>query len=96
MCQNAEWGCAEIASLVHHKVDATGLLCPEPLMCLQKMIRAVEPGVKVLLVASDPTVQRDVIHYCHFLESADYPLPIVIIVIVFVLLIILFFLYWTL
>lgn len=49
-------------------VDATGLLCPEPVMMLHAAVRKLAPGESVLLLATDPSTQRDVPSFCRFLE----------------------------
>lgn len=48
-------------------VDATGLLCPEPVMLLHRAVRQVEPGKIIKLVASDPSTARDIPRFCQFL-----------------------------
>jgi tRNA 2-thiouridine synthesizing protein A len=48
-------------------LDATGLLCPEPVMMLHNVIRDMAPGDVVEVVATDPSTQRDVPKFCRFL-----------------------------
>ena len=48
-------------------LDATGLLCPEPVMMLHKTVREVDVGDIVEVTASDPSTQRDIPQFCHFL-----------------------------
>lgn len=50
-----------------HHIDARGLFCPEPVMLLHKKIREMAVGEVLTLVASDPSTQRDVPKFCHFL-----------------------------
>ncbi len=52
---------------VDHRVDARGLVCPEPLMLLQQVVSKAHSGERVLLLATDQTTERDVVHFCHFL-----------------------------
>lgn len=48
-------------------IDASGLLCPEPLMVVRNHIRDMKAGEILLVKATDPTTQRDFTHFCHFL-----------------------------
>ena len=48
-------------------LDATGLFCPEPVMLLHNMVRDIEAGQLLKLVATDPSTTRDVPKFCHFL-----------------------------
>ena len=50
-----------------HILNATGLLCPEPVMLLHKKIRDVGVDEVVLVVATDPSTERDIPKFCHFL-----------------------------
>ena len=49
------------------KVDANGLICPEPIMMLHKAINDSIDGAIIELEATDPTAERDVKKFCHFL-----------------------------
>lgn len=49
-------------------VDATGLICPEPIMMLHGAIRDAKPGEVVKLIATDPATPRDVLQFCEFLN----------------------------
>lgn len=48
-------------------IDAIGLKCPEPVMLLHAAMRRLSPGQEVFMVATDPSTQRDVAHFCEFL-----------------------------
>lgn len=48
-------------------LDARGLYCPEPVMLLHNKIRDIATGESIRLIASDPSTQRDVPKFCHFL-----------------------------
>lgn len=48
-------------------VDARNLYCPEPVMLLHKAVRDVAEGELIELLATDPSTQRDVPKFCHFL-----------------------------
>ena len=52
---------------VDHILDASGLLCPEPVMLLHNEIRDMSAGHLLKLVATDPSTQRDVPKFCTFL-----------------------------
>ncbi|MFS4438760.1 sulfurtransferase TusA family protein [Paracoccaceae bacterium GXU_MW_L88] len=47
-----------------HEIDATGLLCPLPVLRLLKALRAAAPGTRVTLLADDPAARVDVPHAC--------------------------------
>ena len=48
-------------------LDASGLLCPEPVMLLHKTVRDVAPGSVIEVIATDPSTVRDIAKFCHFL-----------------------------
>ena len=54
-------------------VDATGLFCPGPIQVLKGVIKRVESGDKVVLLADDPDTTKDVEEFCaeegHTFES---------------------------
>ncbi len=54
------------ASISEH-IDATGLKCPEPVMMLHAAIRRAAPGSCLVLLATDPSTERDVASFCRFL-----------------------------
>lgn len=56
-------------------LDATGLLCPLPVLKLRKRIGALAPGQYIEMLADDPAAVIDVPHFCaeagHELVSTD-------------------------
>lgn len=48
-------------------LDATGLLCPEPVMLLHNKVRDLPPGALLKVIATDPSTQRDIPKFCTFL-----------------------------
>ncbi len=50
------------------KIDATGLICPEPIMLLHKAIHESQSGEIVELIATDPVAKKDVEKFCEFLD----------------------------
>jgi tRNA 2-thiouridine synthesizing protein A len=54
----------------HHVLDARGLLCPEPVMLLHKLIRKIEGGEIIKMTASDSSTERDVPRFCEFLRHS--------------------------
>ena len=50
------------------KVNAIGLICPEPIMMLHKAIHESRPGDVVELIATDPASVKDVEKFCEFLN----------------------------
>ena len=63
------------------KIDAIGLICPEPIMLLHKAIHESSSGEIIELIATDPATTKDVEKFCEFLchqllsfEKKDYQL----------------------
>ena len=50
-----------------HLLDATGLYCPEPVMMLHNKVREIDIGDVLLVMATDPSTQRDIPKFCSFL-----------------------------
>ena len=50
------------------KIDAIGLICPEPIMLLHKAIHESKSGDIVELIATDPVAKKDVEKFCEFLD----------------------------
>jgi len=48
-------------------LDATGLLCPEPVMMLHNTVRDVNSGEVIKVIATDPSTTRDIPKFCSFL-----------------------------
>ncbi|MGB2220940.1 sulfurtransferase TusA [Neptunomonas sp.] len=48
-------------------LDATGLYCPEPVMLLHNKVRELESGNVLMVVATDPSTERDIPKFCAFL-----------------------------
>lgn len=46
------------------EIDAIGLLCPLPVLRLQKRMQSLESGALVRLLADDPAAVVDVPHFC--------------------------------
>lgn len=46
------------------ELDATGLLCPLPVLKARKRLMAMAPGAVLRLVATDPAAVIDVPHFC--------------------------------
>ena len=49
---------------VDETLDATGLLCPLPVLKAAKRLRAMEPGTVLEMRADDPAAIVDVPHFC--------------------------------
>jgi len=52
---------------IDQQLDACGLLCPEPVMLVHQSIRKMSAGDQLLVVATDPSTQRDIPKFCAFL-----------------------------
>lgn len=48
-------------------LDATGLLCPEPLLLVRNAVRKLAGGSVLRIIATDPTTERDFRHFCQFM-----------------------------
>jgi tRNA 2-thiouridine synthesizing protein A len=46
------------------EIDATGLLCPLPVLRARKRLKGMAPGAVLRLVATDPAAVVDVPHFC--------------------------------
>jgi tRNA 2-thiouridine synthesizing protein A len=69
---------AKVSSPTQHELDAQGLFCPEPVMLLHHLIRKLQDGETVHVIATDPSTRRDIPKFCQFLghtlvETADDP-----------------------
>jgi tRNA 2-thiouridine synthesizing protein A len=49
------------------QLDARGLYCPEPVMLLHNAVRDMAVGDLLEVLATDPSTQRDIPKFCHFL-----------------------------
>ncbi len=47
-----------------HELDATGLLCPLPVLRARKRLLAMAPGEVLRVRATDPAAQVDIPHFC--------------------------------
>lgn len=52
---------------INKYLDATGLLCPEPVMLLHKAVRELAAGEVIEVRATDPSTTRDIPKFCLFL-----------------------------
>ena len=52
---------------IDKSLDASGLLCPEPVMMLHKIMREAMVGNVVEVIATDPSTLRDIPKFCLFL-----------------------------
>ena len=50
----------------HASVDARGLSCPMPLMEARRALMLMEPGQKLLVLATDPASMRDFEDFTEF------------------------------
>ena len=46
-------------------LDATGLLCPLPVLKAAKRLRGMQPGATLKMFADDPAAVIDVPHFCN-------------------------------
>lgn len=52
---------------VDRTLDASGLFCPEPVMMLHNEVRDAQSGEVIMVIATDPSTQRDIPKFCNFL-----------------------------
>ena len=50
--------------LMMHELDATGLLCPLPVLKARKRLTALTPGERLRMRVDDPAAVIDVPHFC--------------------------------
>lgn len=55
------------ATDIHHHLDTKGLICPEPVMMLHKVIRKAAGGEVIEIFATDPASTRDIPNFCRHL-----------------------------
>jgi tRNA 2-thiouridine synthesizing protein A len=48
-------------------LDASGLVCPEPLMLVRNRVREMTSGQVLHVVATDPSTGRDFANFCRFM-----------------------------
>ena len=53
--------------LSNKKIDASGLLCPEPIMMLHGAVRDAIKGEIIEVIATDPSTKKDIVNFCEFL-----------------------------
>lgn len=52
---------------INHHLDTQGLICPEPVMMLHKVIRKAEGSDVIEIIATDPATTRDIPNFCRHL-----------------------------
>ena len=50
-----------------YEIDATGLVCPEPLMIVRNKVREMTSGEVLFVLATDPSTERDFANFCRFM-----------------------------
>lgn len=46
------------------EMDASGLLCPLPVLKLRKRVKALETGSVIKIYCDDPAAELDIPHFC--------------------------------
>jgi tRNA 2-thiouridine synthesizing protein A len=59
-------------------LDATGLLCPLPVLKARRTLKAVPPGAILEVLATDPGATKDFEHFCQttgcqLVEASEQP-----------------------
>ena len=52
---------------ISHHLDTQGLICPEPVMMLHRVIRKADRGEVIEILATDPATTRDIPNFCRHL-----------------------------
>ncbi len=52
---------------IDHHLDTQGLICPEPVMMLHRVIRKADSGEVIEILATDPATTRDIPNFCRHL-----------------------------
>ena len=52
---------------INHHLDTQGLICPEPIMMLHRVIRKADSGEVIEILATDPATTRDIPNFCRHL-----------------------------
>ena len=58
----------EPTSTTVYTLDTSGCYCPEPVMMLHQKLRKIPLHAMVEIVATDPSTQRDIPRFCHYLH----------------------------
>lgn len=53
-----------MTDIPHAELDATGLLCPLPVLKLRKRLQDLAPGQVMRVLTDDPAARVDVPHFC--------------------------------
>lgn len=61
-------------------LDATGMLCPLPVLKARKRLQSLTKGARLTVLADDPAAIVDMPHFCaesgHVLVSAEHDGPV--------------------
>lgn len=60
-CYSADYGAVMD---IDDDLDATGLLCPLPVLRARKRLKSLTPGQRLRMTADDPAAIIDVPHFC--------------------------------
>ncbi|BAH83003.1 sulfurtransferase TusA [Candidatus Ishikawella capsulata] len=52
----------------NYTLDSLGLRCPEPIMMIRRIIKDMQKGEILLVIADDPATKRDIPNFCIFME----------------------------
>ena len=50
---------------IAEEIDATGLLCPLPVLKLRKRIKGINKGQVIKIFTDDPAAELDIPHFCN-------------------------------
>lgn len=49
-------------------LNTLGSRCPEPVMMVRKIVRTMQNGETLLIIADDPATTRDIPAFCRYME----------------------------
>ena len=65
---------------MNNELDATGLLCPLPVLKARKRLQALDSGMELTVLTDDPAAIIDIPHFCteagHALVSSNTDAPV--------------------
>ena len=67
LMQNHIMTTSTMQTTINHHLDTQGLICPEPVMMLHRIIRQAEGGEVIEILATDPATTRDIPNFCRHL-----------------------------
>lgn len=58
----------DLSAQADQMLDVLGLRCPEPVMMVRKVVRHMDNGEMLLIIADDPATIHDIPGFCCFMD----------------------------